>query len=86
MHAIDDIRARLGIDRALLADGDLEVRTPITGEVLAHLHRSNAAGTDAAIARAAEAFETWRDVPAPRRGELIRLLGEELRREKQSLG
>ena len=59
---------------------------PITGEVLAHLHRTNAAGTDAAIARAAEAFETWRDVPAPRRGELIRLLGEELRREKEALG
>src|SRR6476646_4221486 len=86
MHVIDDILARLGIDRALLADGDLEVRTPITGEVLAHLLRTNAAGTDAAVARAAEAFETWRDVPAPRRGELIRLLGEELRREKHALG
>src|SRR6478736_3123801 len=86
MHVIDDILARLGIDRALLAYGDLEVRTPITGEVLARLHRTNAAGTDAAVARAAEAFETWRDVPAPRRGELIRLLGEELRREKEALG
>ena len=62
------------------------MRTPITGELLAHLHRTNAAGTDAAVARAAEAFETWRDVPAPRRGELVRLLGEELRREKEALG
>ena len=42
--------------------------------------------TDAAVARAVAAFEAWRDVPAPRRGELVRLLGEELRREKEALG
>ena len=86
MHAIDDIFSGLGLERAALANGDLEVRTPITGEPLAHVYRSNEAGTDAAVARAAEAFETWRDVPAPRRGELVRLLGEELRREKEALG
>jgi aldehyde dehydrogenase (NAD+) len=86
MHAIDDIFGRLGLERAALANGDLEVRTPITGEPLAHVYRSNEAATDAAVARAAEAFETWRDVPAPRRGELVRLLGEELRREKEALG
>ena len=86
MHAIDDIFSRLGLERAALANGDLEVRTPITGELLAHLYRTNEAGTDAAVASAAEAFETWRDVPAPRRGELVRLLGEELRREKEALG
>jgi len=62
------------------------VRTPITGETLAHVARMDAAGTDAAIGRAAAAFEHWRDVPAPRRGELARLLGEELRSEKAALG
>jgi aldehyde dehydrogenase (NAD+) len=86
MLAIDDIFNRLGLDRAALVDGDLAVRTPITGELLAHVSRTDAAGTDAAVASAAEAFETWRDVPAPRRGELVRLLGEELRREKEALG
>jgi aldehyde dehydrogenase (NAD+) len=86
MLAIDDIFHRVGLDRALFGDGDLEVRTPIDGALLAHLSRTNAAGTDAAIARAAAAFEHWRDVPAPRRGELVRLLGEELRREKEALG
>ena len=86
MHAIDDIFSGLGLERAALANGDLEVRTPITGELLAHLYRTNEAGTDAAVASATEAFETWRDVPAPRRGELVRLLGEELRREKEALG
>jgi aldehyde dehydrogenase (NAD+) len=86
MHAIDDVFSSLGLERAALANGDLEVRTPITGELLAHVYRSNEAGADAAVGRAAEAFEAWRDVPAPRRGELVRLLGEELRREKEALG
>jgi aldehyde dehydrogenase (NAD+) len=86
MPAIDDILGRLGLDRRTLADGDLEVRTPITGELLARVARTDAAGADAAIARATAAFERWRDVPAPRRGELARLLGEELRSEKEALG
>ncbi|HET6174446.1 MAG TPA: aldehyde dehydrogenase family protein [Gaiellales bacterium] len=86
MQAIYDIFSRLGLDRAALADGDLEVRTPITGDLLARVSRNSEAETDAAVARAAGAFETWRDVPAPRRGELVRLLGEELRREKDALG
>jgi aldehyde dehydrogenase (NAD+) len=86
MHAIEDIFSRLGLDRSALADGDLPVRTPITGELLGRLTRTDDAGTDAAIARACSAFESWRDVPAPRRGELVRLLGEELRNEKEALG
>ena len=61
-------------------------RTPITGEELARVTRTDEAATDAAIARAAEAFVAWRDLPGPHRGELVRLLGEELRREKESLG
>jgi aldehyde dehydrogenase (NAD+) len=77
---------RLGVDPARVTDGDLVVRTPITGEEIARVARSDDAATDAAVARAARAFETWRDVPAPRRGALVRLLGEELRREKESLG
>ena len=66
--------------------GDLDVRTPITGEEIARVARTDAAGTDAAIARAPDAFAVWRDVPAPRRGELVRLLGEELRATKDALG
>jgi aldehyde dehydrogenase (NAD+) len=77
---------RLGVDRARVEGGDLIVRTPITGEELAQVTRSDEAATDAAIARAAEAFAAWRDLPGPHRGELVRLLGEELRREKDSLG
>jgi aldehyde dehydrogenase (NAD+) len=81
-----DLLERLGVDPAGVSEGDLAVRTPITGEEIARVARTEAAGADAAVARAVGAFEAWRDVPAPVRGELVRLLGEELRREKESLG
>ncbi len=81
-----ELLARLGVDPARVAEGDLVVRTPITGEEIGRVTRTGEAATDAAVARAVAAFETWRDVPAPRRGELVRLVGEELRREKDALG
>jgi aldehyde dehydrogenase (NAD+) len=81
-----ELLERLGVDPSTVSDGDLSVRTPITGEEIARVARTDAAGTDAAVARAVAAFETWREVPAPARGELVRLLGEELRREKDALG
>ena len=81
-----DLLERLGVDPASVAEGDLAVRTPITGEEIARLARTDPAGTDAAVARGVTAFSAWRDVPAPARGELVRLLGEELRREKEALG
>src|SRR4051795_2180712 len=78
--------ARLGLDADALSDGDLEVRTPITGEVIARLTTATPTEVDAAVVRATRAFEVWRELPAPRRGELVRLLGEELRHEKEALG
>ena len=77
---------RLGVDVGHVSGGDLVVRTPITGEEIGRVARTDEAGTAAAVARSTAAFETWREVPAPRRGELVRLLGEELRREKEALG
>jgi L-aminoadipate-semialdehyde dehydrogenase len=77
---------RLGVDPAGVSDGDLVVRTPISGDEIARVPRTDAAGTDAAVARAQSAFAVWRDVPGPARGELVRLLGEELRRERDALG
>ena len=81
-----DLLERLGVDPAATRGGDLVVCTPITGEEIGRVARTDTAATDAAVARATEAFALWREVPAPRRGELVRLLGEELRREKETLG
>lgn len=75
---------RLGVDPKTLSGGDLAVRTPVTGETIAHVATTR--DVDARIARAKKAFDAWRLVPAPRRGELIRLLGEELRASKADLG
>ncbi len=84
--SVTDLLERLGVDPAVTHEGDLVVRTPISGEEIGRVARSDAAGTDAAVARAVAAFAAWRELPAPRRGELVRLLGEELRREKEALG
>ncbi|MEP6851863.1 MAG: aldehyde dehydrogenase family protein [bacterium] len=80
------ILERLGVEAPTLEGGDLTVRTPITGEVLATVHAHTAEGVGATIGRAAEAFLQWRTVPAPARGQLIRELGELLREHKADLG
>ncbi|MEQ9504652.1 MAG: aldehyde dehydrogenase family protein [Hyphomonas sp.] len=67
------------------APAELACRTPLTGETLTHLKVDPPETVEAALANAARAFALWRDVPAPRRGELVRLLGEELRRAKDDL-
>ncbi|MDB4934787.1 MAG: Aldehyde dehydrogenase [Labilithrix sp.] len=74
-----------GLDPQSLASGDLVARSPIDGSVTARLHTTDPAGVDAAIGRAHDAYLKWRSVPAPRRGELVRLFGEELRASKDAL-
>jgi aldehyde dehydrogenase (NAD+) len=78
--------ATLGVPANALSGGTLSVRSPISGEHLAALHVTTDAESAAAIDRAHAAFLAWRSVPAPRRGELVRLLGEELRAHKTALG
>ena len=77
--------AALDLDPKNFSDGTLVARSPIDGSVTAKLKEDDDASVDAAIGRAAAAFKEWRTVPAPRRGELIRLFGEELRKEKETL-
>ena len=81
-----DILSEIGVPRKLFADGTLEVRTPISGEVIGRVKASDRETTEQSITTAHDAFLEWRTLPAPRRGELVRLLGEELRREKTALG
>ena len=76
--------ARFGVHPGRAANG-LPCRTPITGETLGYLAPASDSTVEAAIASASEAFALWRDVPAPRRGELVRLLGEALRAVKDDL-
>jgi len=68
------------------SSGDHAVCSPIDGAEIGRVSYDDARSIDAKIARSVEAFKAWREVPAPRRGELVRLLGEELRAHKQELG
>lgn len=77
---------RLGVDPVRLDGGSLLVLSPVDGAELGSLAEHNASDVAQMIADAEEAFQAWRQVPAPRRGELIRLLGEELRASKDDLG
>ena len=76
----------LGIDGATRKDGALAVHSPTDGGEIARLATHSTADVEAQAMRAVTAFEAWRLVPAPRRGELIRLFGEELRAHKDNLG
>ena len=78
--------AALGVDPARLSGGALAARSPIDGAVVANLALASQADMAAAIGRADAAFKVWRLVPAPRRGEFVRLIGEELRASKAALG
>ena len=80
------VLAANGFTEAELNGGTLEVRSPIDGAAVARIAETPVAEMPEVIAKSREAFEAWRNVPAPRRGELVRLLGEELRAAKDDLG
>jgi aldehyde dehydrogenase (NAD+) len=69
-----------------LPQGNLESRSPIDGRVMGSVPTASPADVAAAVARAQLAFLDWRNVPPPRRGELVRLFGQVLREEKETLG
>ena len=75
----------LGLDLAAFSGDGIVARSPIDGSVTAKLKTHDASQVSSAVGRAQEAFLAWRKVPAPRRGELVRLFGEELRKEKDAL-
>jgi aldehyde dehydrogenase (NAD+) len=83
---VHTLLTELGVPAPAFTQGDLLAQTPITGEVLARVPQKSAADATEAIERAQQAAKAWRNVPAPRRGELIRLLGEELRAALPHLG
>jgi len=64
---------------------DLPVHTPIDGSLLTTLRCNTTSEIDAIIAQSQTAFKAWRLIPAPRRGELVRQLGNKLRERKEDL-
>ncbi|MCB9779035.1 MAG: aldehyde dehydrogenase family protein [Alphaproteobacteria bacterium] len=94
-----ELLSRLGIDavnagawigtRALpMIAGAAEVESvdPTTGRALARMSMTDVAQLDQVVQAAQDAFARWRTVPAPKRGEVVRLMGEKLRAHKDDLG
>ncbi len=84
--AVQDLMRAFGVAEAVLKEGGLTVRSPINGAVIAKVEVHTPADVDRAIHAADAAFRIWRAVPAPKRGELVRLFGEALRTHKDALG
>lgn len=80
------ILTELGLSDAEIANGTLKVQTPVDGSEIASVAETDPAAMTDIIGNAKKAFGEWRQVPGPRRGELARLLGEELRAAKEPLG
>ncbi|MGH3812664.1 MAG: aldehyde dehydrogenase family protein, partial [Pseudonocardiaceae bacterium] len=80
-----DILSAVGLDPADLSGGDLIARSPIDGAVIGRLVPTSPQALDATLDRAASTFARWRSVPAPKRGELVRLFGEQLRAHQDAL-
>ncbi|MGH6705560.1 MAG: L-piperidine-6-carboxylate dehydrogenase [Sphingomicrobium sp.] len=76
-----EILATLGAE----SGGEMESRSPIDGSVIGKVAEASVADVAVACERAQQAYLQWRTAPAPRRGELVRLLGEELRAAKEPL-
>lgn len=70
---------------AAASGGDLQVVSPVDGAEIARVPTHSAGQVAEAIGGAQTASVVWRDLPAPQRGELVRLLGEELRADKEAL-
>jgi aldehyde dehydrogenase (NAD+) len=85
-NMVDGLLQSLGVAATVYSQGNHPVHTPIDGSRIASVSLEAPAQVTAKIDTAAKAFLAWRDVPAPRRGELVRLFGEVLRQHKAQLG
>ncbi|MGD0777132.1 MAG: aldehyde dehydrogenase family protein [Candidatus Solibacter sp.] len=96
-QTVPDLLERLHIERvnsgachgdwiAEPAGSELVSYSPATGEALARVRMAGLADYQAVMARAGDAFPEWRMMPAPKRGDIVREIGNELRAHKQDLG
>ncbi len=72
--------------RTTTTEGLLDAVNPATGQVLAQVNRCSRKDYEGLVQESQRAFQEWRQVPAPKRGEVVRLIGEALREKKGALG
>lgn len=66
--------------------GEIHSINPATGKTIASVYQCSVADYEKVISESQQAFLSWRMLPAPKRGEIVRLIGEELRKHKEALG
>lgn len=86
MNNLSSVLQRCGFDAQECAKGPLAIRSPIDGNEVARLEVTPAGAMPGLIGASQAAFLRWRQVPAPARGELVRLWGEELRQVRRDIG
>jgi aldehyde dehydrogenase (NAD+) len=92
----EEILAKFGLEGELPGAGTgsrfhgsgelLESRSPVDGSVIGRIRCAAASDCEQVVSQAVEAFEQWRKVPAPKRGEIVRQIGQALRARKADLG
>jgi aldehyde dehydrogenase (NAD+) len=80
------LMSTMGVRPKAFEGGTLPATSPVDGAVLAQVRVTSVTDVDAVVARSHAAYLRWRMLPAPQRGELVRLLGNVLRSHKQALG
>ena len=84
---IKDLNIGCATGKNYFANGDIiESYSPVDGKLIAKVQAANASDYEKVVQVASEAFKTWRNVPAPKRGEIVRQFGEKLRAKKNDLG
>ncbi len=66
--------------------GELKIYSPATGEFIASVYQASEGDFEKVMKTADKAFKYWRTIPAPKRGEIVRQIGNKLRLHKQELG
>ncbi|AJC48938.1 aldehyde dehydrogenase family protein [Allofrancisella guangzhouensis] len=81
-------KLNLGLENYTVNDSrnTIETLNPSNGQIIARVANHSVKDIQDAITKAKEAFLQWRQIPAPKRGELVRLIAQELRKNKDSLG
>jgi len=79
--------AATGIEWTETTDqGELNIVSPVDGRHIASVYLASKQDYEKVVARAEKAFGQWREVPAPKRGEVVRQFGLQLREHKEALG
>jgi aldehyde dehydrogenase (NAD+) len=78
--------ASTGMDWLKTTGDTLESFSPVDGKLIGKIRLASRTDYEVVVATAEKAFQEWRKIPAPKRGEVVRQIGDELRKNKDSLG